>query len=463
MKVLIFGTGDYYERYKKWFSNQDVLALIDNSLEKQNTKIDGIQVLSPEEGIKLSYDAIVVLSFYIKAMKTQLLELGVPENKIYHFYDLHDLLYNKENKRAIQYYGISEYNILNNKKKILLLSQELTFGGPSIALFHAAEVLIKNGYNVVFASMIDGPLKQRLLKNNIPVIIDENLQIETMNDSNWVKQYSMIFCNTINFHVFLSKRDSSIPVIWWLHDADFFYDGINKITLQKIDKVNLKVVSVGLVPKKAMQKFIPDIKIENLLYGVSDTILNRKKIFLSKKIFFSTIGFLEDIKGQDILLEAILRLSENMRNKIEVLLVGDNNTLFGTRLKRKYQELQEIKFLGRLDRNKLHELLEVTDVLICPSRQDCMPTVAAEAMMHSVPCIVSDVTGTASYIKEKENGFIFENENIEELASKIEWCVQHVERLSEIGKKSRKIYEKNFSMQVFEERLMDLIECNVVQ
>ena len=56
MKFLIFGTGDYYERYKKWFPSKDVLALLDNSEKKQNTQIDGIPVLAPEEGVKLPYD-----------------------------------------------------------------------------------------------------------------------------------------------------------------------------------------------------------------------------------------------------------------------------------------------------------------------------------------------------------------------------------------------------------------------
>ena len=39
MKFLIFGTGDYYERYKKWFPSKDVLALLDNSPQKQHTVI----------------------------------------------------------------------------------------------------------------------------------------------------------------------------------------------------------------------------------------------------------------------------------------------------------------------------------------------------------------------------------------------------------------------------------------
>ena len=89
MKVLLFVTGDYYERYKKWFAEEEVLALLDNSPSKQNMIIDGRKVLSPEEGIKLSYDAIIILSFYVKTMREQLISLGVPREKIYHFYDLH--------------------------------------------------------------------------------------------------------------------------------------------------------------------------------------------------------------------------------------------------------------------------------------------------------------------------------------------------------------------------------------
>ena len=66
MKILIFGTGDYYNRYKKWFEGQEISALLDNSVQRQYTVIDGREVLPPEEGIKLEYDIIVVLSFYVR-------------------------------------------------------------------------------------------------------------------------------------------------------------------------------------------------------------------------------------------------------------------------------------------------------------------------------------------------------------------------------------------------------------
>ena len=85
MKILLFGTGDYYNRCKKWFENQEVLALLDNSEQKQYTMIDGLKVLPPAEGVVLKYDIIVILSFYVEQMKRQLISLGVKPEKIYHF------------------------------------------------------------------------------------------------------------------------------------------------------------------------------------------------------------------------------------------------------------------------------------------------------------------------------------------------------------------------------------------
>ena len=63
MKILIFGTGDYYQRYKKWIAKEKVVALLDNSPAKQHTVMDGIKVVSPREGISKDFDVVIILSF----------------------------------------------------------------------------------------------------------------------------------------------------------------------------------------------------------------------------------------------------------------------------------------------------------------------------------------------------------------------------------------------------------------
>lgn len=464
MRYLIFGTGDYYERYKKWFNKDEIIALLDNSSTKQNTYIDGIKVLSPADGVQLEYDIIVILSFYVKSMKSQLLKLGVDEKCIYHFFDLHRLFDGKVIHRPIKYYGNAKEIVQDNSsynKKVLLMSQELTLGGPPIALYHAAMILHRRGYTVIYCSMIDGPLRGKLMESDIPVIVDENLQLATMKEVDWVHSFSLIVCNTLNFHVFLSERNTSIPVIWWLHDARFFYDGVDPEVMNKISFDNLEVVSVGPIPKKAIREFLPNLSCGELLYGVEDIESNKIEKSDNNKINFITIGFLEDIKGQDILIQAIKQLLENIRHNSMFYIVGHNKTLFGEKLEKESIDMSEVCFTGSVDRDRIHEFLEHSDVLICPSRQDSMPTVAAEAMMHSVPCILSDATGTAAYIHDGEDGFIFPSENAMELAKRIEWCVRHKNELVQMGIRAREIYEKVFSMKAFETNLLEIVNRNI--
>lgn len=87
-----------------------------------------------------------------------------------------------------------------------------------------------------------------------------------------------------------------------------------------------------------------------------------------------------------------------------------------------------------------------------------MPTVAAEAMMHGVPCLLSDAVGTAEYICHRVNGLLFENENAEALADEIAWCITHCDRLSVMGLEARKLYEELFSVEAFESSLSQLME-----
>lgn len=458
MKILIFGTGDYYERYKDWFMAEDIVALLDNSSAKQHTVIGGKEVLSPQEGVRLTYDAIVILSFYVKVMKQQLLELGVAENRIYHFYDLHELICHGNNgrgagyKKAILYYGGAEN--IKRSETVLLLSHDLIMSGPALALYHMAQILKRQKRQVVIASMLDGPLREVLEAEGIPVIIDANLQIETMREAAWTWDFSMIVCNTINFHVFLSERLEEVPVLWWLHDSSFFYDGVKTERLCRIPRQRMKICAVSPVARKAMEIFRTDLDIVDLLYGVTDeTGGERRRDAEKDKICFVAIGYVEMRKGQDILVKALRDMPEEIRRKAVFYMVGQDTSLFARRISEEIKDIPEMVMTGVLDREKIHGLLERADVLVCPSREDPMPTVAAEAMMHGVPCILSDVTGTAGYIQDGVDGIVFCNGDIKQLSEKLVWCIEHPGRLSDMGILARKVYENVFSTQVFEENV----------
>lgn len=472
MKFLIFGTGEYYSRYKIWFDRRDILALIDNSKEKQGQYVDGIRVISPEDVPRYAFDAVVILSFYVKDMKAQLIDLGVEESKIFHFFDLHGLRGHLTAKREVHFYGCGreDKSSTDDSRTILLLSHDLTLGGPALALYHAAQVLRKNGYQTVYGSMLDGPLRKILLEEEIPVIVDENLMVETMEETGWVGGYSLIICNTVNFHVFLSERDRRIPVAWWLHDALFFYDGIRREVMEGISPENMHIWSVGPIPERAVKTFRPDFHVEDLLYGVTDQIVtaDSKKsnnVMLTKRsgksepaIWFITIGYIEHRKGQDLLLEAISNLASDLRKSAEFLLVGQNTSLMAQELMASARDIPEIVVTGPVGREEIDMLLEQSDILVCPSREDPMPTVAAEAMMHGVPCLLSDSVGTVKYIRDGSDGLVFQSGNTEQLVELLSRCIQGCYDLDRMGRNARKVFEKYFSMQAFERQFLNLVE-----
>ena len=92
-----------------------------------------------------------------------------------------------------------------------------------------------------------------------------------------------------------------------------------------------------------------------------------------------------------------------------------------------------------------------------------MPTVAAEAMMHNVPCLVSDTTGTVKYIRDGIDGLIFQSENAGQLKEILERCIQGEFDLVQMGRNARNVYEEYFSMEAFENRLMELIANQIEQ
>ena len=118
--------------------------------------------------------------------------------------------------------------------------------------------------------MMDGPLRKQAELYGIPVVIDPNLQLATMRETGWLSGFSLILCNSVGHYIFLTERDLEIPVVWWLHDSSFFYDGVDKEMLRRIPQENLTVLSVGPVPEQVIHETVPELAVGRLLYGVED-------------------------------------------------------------------------------------------------------------------------------------------------------------------------------------------------
>lgn len=85
MKILIFGTSKGKDDVEKYldFNKVTIVGYIDNDISKQKTKLNNVNVYSPNEILNLEYDFIIISSStFDREMKKQLLSLGVDEEKI---------------------------------------------------------------------------------------------------------------------------------------------------------------------------------------------------------------------------------------------------------------------------------------------------------------------------------------------------------------------------------------------
>ena len=392
-------------------------------------------------------------------MRSQLLDLGVSDKKIIRFSELqnHPELKLKDQSAMVLGSAVRFCDFIESINKhdcILMLTGNLDFNGASIAFINAAVALKKNGFNVLLVSAGDGKLAGILRDNDINVIIDPNILYKTCNELQWTCEFEYIICNTLLFYKFLSDVKSQIKILWWLHDPEILYSSLNKDTLSCVSGNGLNVYAVGPVAAKAIKAFHPEYDVKTLLYGIPEMQLAKKNN--SEKLEMAVIANVQAYKGQDLVVDAIKYLSDDELNKIHIRIIGNQNSYYASELHKKASGIEAIEFVPEMERDGIENVYSEIDILLCPSRVDCMPVSVAEAMQNSIPSIVSDSVGTAMYISDCENGIVFKANNSEDLADKIRWCIE--DNLFEIGNKAREIYNEYFSLEVFERNLMDAVQ-----
>ena len=186
-------------------------------------------------------------------------------------------------------------------------------------------------------------------------------------------------------------------------------------------------------------------------YAIPDSIINEKRKGENNKIIFATIGTVCELKGIDVFLNAITKLSNT--TKAEFWIVGTGTKEYYEQIKPLIEYSPSIIVKGKLGRKEMKQALSMIDVVVMPSREDSLPIAVTEGMMSSAACIVSDRCGSKDYIKNGENGVIFPSENIDELAKFMQCLIDNPSLIAEVGKKARNTYERFFSMSVFENNL----------
>ncbi len=454
MKIYIFGTGYHYRRILKYMNEDDILALIDNDKEKQNTFINGKKVISPEKANFELCDFVVIFVYFFDDIYKQLIDFGVPKDKILHYKKIGDkigltLQIEFENK----FYMPDKF--LHNNNNVFLGIHEFSRTGVPVAVMNTALLLREMGYNVVMGAMSEGNLVSELKENKLPYV--GNLEIFSEDQwRNFVSKFSFVILGTTCVAEFGNAiAYSNIPIIWWLNES-------NEATYQyyKLPAAqnNIHYYAGGKRVYNIFSRFYPGVKIEELLYFLPDDIVRGNKR-RNVKFKFALIAYFEMRKAQDVFITAIEKLPLSLREKAEFIMVGDSSiSRYGMELSKKKEHIPQLILLGEVSQTELKNVFDEIDVLVCPSRDDPMPIVVTQAMQHGIPCVVSNQVGQAEYINHMENGIVVEAGNADALAEAMRYCMENPEKILLMGEASKRIFQENFSENRMREKLRDIID-----
>lgn len=462
--ILIFGAGT---AAKKFFhqvrfnpEKAAIIGFLDNEKIKQGQRLEGYYIYNPMDGIQLPFNWIIVLGSHAVTMRLQLLEMGISADKILFKYDLYrhqELFLEREITILCKpSYLNKEINEISNKM-IALFTHNFTYNGGTIALLRMAQILHKHRFHVIVFSAEDGVSREEFELNNITVVIDPNLVYKTLEDYMYLSRFSLIVINTIQLASLLKKHNIPVPVVWWLHDPEETYQ-TSGFRLQKMNTVGLDIYAAGDIGWEPFAVSCPDVPKQILMYGVPDMCVNYACNFKARnKLVFAMIGTFNRIKAQDIFFDAIELLPKDKMRVCEFLMIGNNETSMGKLIKNRADKYDCVRITGILNREQIKKAFQEISVLVTPSRTDIMPIVNGEAMMNNIPCIVGENVGTAALLQHEMNGLIFKQADAEDLARKIEWMIDHRNRIPQMGAEARKVYEKYYSMERFEKRVMKML------
>lgn len=178
----------------------------------------------------------------------------------------------------------------------------------------------------------------------------------------------------------------------------------------------------------------------------------KKTYFADNRINVFCIGKYQERKNHQMMIEAVEELLP--KYDLHLTIAGEISNSFHEEYFRKVSDYvrthgleERVTFLKNLNRTAIAEEYQKADVYVVPSTGEPASITVIEAMAYSVPAISGTDNGTASYIDFGKTGYVFEDNNKEDLKDKLEKIICDRERLVRMGAAGYRHVQEHFQFK----------------
>jgi len=199
--------------------------------------------------------------------------------------------------------------------------------------------------------------------------------------------------------------------------------------------------------------------------GVDKQQFNYYKPFKNKKINITFTGRILKDKGILELIKAAEILPKEIRSKVVLNIYGkidlENPAHITEKELKKLLKPNFIVWHGNT--NDIKNVLALSDIYCLPSYREGLPKSTLEAMAIGRPIVTTNAPGCEDTVLEGINGFKVDIKDYKALSEKLQLLIEDEPLRIKMGKKSREIFEENFTLDKVVKQTFELYDSLIVK
>ena len=300
---------------------------------------------------------------------------------------------------------------------------------------------------VKFICYLWGGITQNFILYKYPELANVDLIHTNLNRLD-IGGYIAAKCNVPHICHLRELRSGHSKIIAYTPDAE-----------KKMNHKTDRFIAISDITKKNwIMSGLPEDKIELIYNGIAIEKYKTAKQVGFEKLKIVCTGRIEENKGQAQIIEAIGRLPQIVKNRTELILIGEAYSEYENYLMKligKYGLDDQVTFMGYC--SNVEQIIRDCNIGITCSKGEAFGRVTIEYMASGLLALVSNTGANQEIVTHMETGLIYNYGDFDDLSHQLIFIFENPSVCSEIVQKSQKAAE-NFSQDKNAQKIYDVYQ-----
>lgn len=465
-EVIIFGSGQVGTLFANILNlfPVKIVCFVDNNEEKWHTTKESVIIISPFELNTIDECPILIACMDTQSVKKQLVELGFQSRIM----SLYAFVYEKIRFLDNNYMG--KMRALGDEKRenwaVVIDNLSGTWGGAENWSQTLAESLLPYKKTYLVESMEQGQEKETVGLEAIRISINDNFYRE-----HWalveklIPKMPFILVNNLSRDVLYAAIilkglfPNKVKIITVLH-SDF--EGMYKMHTFWDDAIDM----YHCVSSQIKRSLIDSYKVEADKVFFKESAMKLEDEFIKsyhmkqdEKVNISFACRLEKEAKRADLIPTLLEYLErkNIFYKLNIAGEGKCEEIIKKYIKENGLE-KKVQLYGFVSKEQMPFFWKKQDIFVSLSEFEGTSLSMLEAMMYGVVPVVTRVSGVDDFVKNKENGLVYEVHDLQGIAEGINHLCVHRELLPIFGEECKRVVKEKCDKNEFLIYFLELLK-----